>query len=460
MNPRALHRSLSFRVTAAFVAFVIAGMTLLLGGLFWFSVQIPRAEVQNRIESEAVALGAVAADEGREALIAALDARRARPDPHKAFHVLLDAQGRRLSGNLPSWPAEPWEGWASLEADLYRDGDEIDYEALSLNRTLDDGLRLILARDVEAIEDRREMIEEGGLWGIVGMTLFGLAGGWIISRIISHRLERINRAALDVMEGNLAGRVEIGGSGDDFDQLSRTLNRMLDRIEELVASVSRVSDSVAHELRTPLTRLRAILEEAADANPSGSGPLIEQAIEEAQRLQHIFEALLRIARLETGGHGPVRRPVALAGLLDDAIELYRPEAEAREQRLELETETGLFVEADPDLLFQAVANLLDNAVKFTPRQGRVRMQSFREGDLAVISILDSGAGVDPESRGRLRERFYRAPGARNVPGAGLGLSLVAAVAAAHGWRLEFPDREEGFEAQLRLSRVTFSIKAT
>jgi signal transduction histidine kinase len=231
--------------------------------------------------------------------------------------------------------------------------------------------------------------------------------------------------------------VPVRGSGDDFDRLSVTLNLMLDRIQNLVGSVQRVSDNVAHELRTPLTRLQADLDELEQATDAERQDAIERVQAEAQRLQAMFDALLRIARIDSGRHALVTRPVLLGPLLRDLAELYTPSAEAGGLTIVPDLASTVSVNGDPDLIFQAVSNLLDNALKFTGAGGSVSLTLGEQNGEAVIQVSDTGVGADAASLTRLTERFYRAPGAEHVEGSGLGLSLVAAIAEAHGGRLMF-----------------------
>jgi signal transduction histidine kinase len=249
-----------------------------------------------------------------------------------------------------------------------------------------------------------------------------------------------------VMEGNLSGRVPMFGSGDDFDRLAEVLNRMLSRIESLVESVRRVSDSVAHELRTPLTRLHATLEDLAKAQDDARPQLISDAIAEAEQLTIVFDAVLRISRIESGRHPREPKAVDVSSLLTDAAELYAPAAEAREQRLEAAIEPGLCVSGDRDLLFQAMCNLLDNAVKYAPEEGRIRLSGERSGPQVVIVVADDGPGIAEQHRGRVTERFFRINSTASTEGAGLGLSLVAAIVDHHGSTLEFADSDPGLKA--------------
>lgn len=258
-----------------------------------------------------------------------------------------------------------------------------------------------------------------------------------MSRVIGRRIESIASTARRVIDGDLSGRVPVRGSGDDFDRLSVTLNVMLARIEALVESVRRVSDNIAHELRTPLTRLQADLDDLAVADDSERGEVIDRVQAAAERLQAMFDALLRIARIDSGRHALATRPVALAPLLRDVAELHAPQAESGGLSLNVSLASPVSVNGDADLIFQAVSNLLDNALKFTGSGGSVSLTLTERDGEAIIEVSDTGIGVDPANLARLTERFYRAPGAEHFDGSGLGLSLVAAIAKAHRSRLEF-----------------------
>ena len=439
-----LASSLAIRLTGALIAVTFLATASLLAGIYYFGVRTPMDEVRKTVLQDGARLQAIYDQRGQQGLTAALLERRKAPSPNKAFDAFLDRDGKLLTGNLPSWPVVHRGEWATIEADLYRDGDEDDHEALSRDLLLRDGRRLIVGRDVEVLADRQELMGEAAMWGSLSVLLFGLLGGLLISRITARRLESVTGTAREVMDGNLSVRVPLKGTGDDFDQLGMSLNAMLDRNQELVASLGRVSDNIAHELRTPLARLRTALD-----RPSLDAEEVEAARAEADRLQQIFDALLRIARLDTGRHRIIRDPVQLDELVSDAVEFYAPEAEARKHALGASV-TPCTIVGDRNLIFQAIANLLDNALKFAPDGGEVRADLEVEGRTAKLTVRDSGPGVEAEHRGRLTERFFRAPGSEAVPGTGLGLTLVGAIVAAHQGTLEFVDEGGGFAAVVRM----------
>jgi len=267
---------------------------------------------------------------------------------------------------------------------------------------------------------------------------------------ITRRIDAVTRTARRVMAGSMTERIPLRGTGDDFDELAEALNLMLSRIEESVEAVRRVSDNVAHELRTPLARLHADLDELRMAGDEGERQrLADQAVTEAERLQAIFDALLRIARIESGRHLAGVKPIDLSTLLADAVEFHTPDAEARGQRIEARIADGLAIEADPNLLFQAVSNLLDNAIKYGGEGGVVTVVGERRHGWVELAIADTGQGIPDAYRDRVTERFFRLSTTADQPGTGLGLALVAAIVALHRWTMEIGDAGPGTRVSIR-----------
>lgn len=438
-----LLRSLSFRLALLYLA-VFAGSVGLLGGLFyWVEVARPLAQVRGEVSAEAAALLDIYRRDGTDALAAALDDRAQDEAPRAAYHALLDARGEPLTANLPSWPRTFAPGWKRIEADIAREGDEDEYEALVLDQELPGELRLLLGRDVDDIDELEESLSDTGLWIVPALLVLGICGGALMSRVIAARLDAISNAARAVIDGDMSSRIALRGASDDFDRLAATLNLMLDRLEASLEAVRRVSDSVAHELRTPVARLQAALAELHDhPEPEGVG----QALAEATRLQTVIDAVLRISRIEAGRHAIATRPVDLSAMLADVIEFYQPEAEARGQRLVTDIAASLSLSGDGDLLFQGFANLLDNAIKFTPEGGTISVTAISQLEAIRIEVRDDGPGMAPELLDQVTERFFRAPDTAEIGGLGLGLSLVAAIAAAHRSTLEFRSGDGGFRA--------------
>ncbi len=283
---------------------------------------------------------------------------------------------------------------------------------------------------MQELTETRSLIVRTLGWGFGITLLLGVAGGLMMSRSTVRRIEAINATSREIIQGDLSRRIPTEGSGDDFDRLTENLNSMLDQIETLMDGVRHVSDNIAHDLKTPLTRLRNRLE-TINVRPEPDSSDVEEAIAEADSLLATFNALLRIARIEAGHRKSDFADVNLSNVVSDVVELYEPLAHERGQSLNVSVEENLTVRGDRDLLFQAVNNLLDNAVKYAPEGGRVEVGLTRHNSNARIVIYDSGPGIPEADRERVFGRFVRLESSRSAPGNGLGLSLVAAVAKLH-----------------------------
>ena len=445
-----LFGSLSFRLALIYVGLFAASLLLVVGTFYLIAIHLPLEQARGEVERDAKFLQNTYIVDGAAALATRLQARDKAPASRRAFHAFIDPAGRVVSANLRSWPRERAEGWLRLEADDYLEGDEVDYEPLTIDHSFADGARLLVGRDIEDISEVEEVLQSGALGVLAVALVVGLVGGALMSRAIGRRIEAVSSTARQVMGGDLAQRVPLRGNRDDFDRLAETLNLMLERIEEAVEAVRRVSDSVAHELRTPLTRLRADLEDMASVPEDGREERLAAAIGEADRLDRIFDAVLRIARIEAGRHAAAFTLTDLSTLLDDAIDYYRPAAEEGELELKTAIGPGLKVVADRDLLFQAMANLIDNAIKYTPAGGTIELTATAINRSVVIELRDNGPGVPAPALARITERFFRAAPTSGIPGAGLGLSLVAAIAALHGSKIAFECLEPGLGVRFTL----------
>jgi signal transduction histidine kinase len=446
-----LLRSLTFRLALVYLAIFTVSVAVLITILYWASVYVPLKQVERGLEQEVATL--LASSSSNQEIIQRLGVRAAAPAERRAFQLLASPDGEILASNLPQWPERrSRDGWQRFEFEVFEADGADEFEVLARDVVLPDGSRLLLGRNTEDLDEREELLGQAIGWGTGVTLLTGLIGALLMTRAVGLRIESVRSTAEQVMTGDLSRRVELTGSGDDFDRLAETLNAMLARIEALMESVRRVSDSVAHELRTPLTHLRTDLEELALAERTDpeSSALAEQALAGARKLQSTFDALLRIARVDTGQLRAGFRLVDLTTLLRDVADLYQPATEGRGQRMETQIADGLSVKGDPDLLFQAVANLLDNAVKHGPHNGSILLSAGRRANYVDISTFDSGPGVPQKDRERVFDRFYRVSGSEPAPGVGLGLSLVRSVAELHGGSVRFGEPAVGSVAILSL----------
>jgi signal transduction histidine kinase len=300
------------------------------------------------------------------------------------------------------------------------------------------------------LDKLRRLLLQALAWGLVITVALGLAGGSMMSRSIVRRIESINKTCHDIMSGDLSRRIPTQNTGDDFDKLIDNLNNMLDQIASLLESVHRVSDNIAHDLRTPLARLHNRLEMtklqlAETGQPTQS---LDQAVLEADELLATFNALLRIARIESKQRREGFTTVDLNLLVRDVVELYEPLAEEKQQNLAIQLNTVPALAGDRNLLFQAIANLLDNAIKYTPPQGIIHMAVIEDSQAVRVIIADSGPGIPEAAREKVFQRFFRLDASRATPGSGLGLSLVAAVAKLHGIKISLEGNKPGLRVTL------------
>jgi len=311
------------------------------------------------------------------------------------------------------------------------------------------GLRLLVGRDVNEFMAVKELVERAINFGM-GIT-FALAmfGGIMMSRSTAKRVELINQTSQNIMAGDLSLRIPDRGTNDDFDQLARNLNEMLDRIVQLMEGIRHISDNIAHDLKTPLTRLRNQLENTLiSVERDEDKQQVGKAVAECDQLLATFNALLRIARLEVGSKVSNFKDFDLSSVVLDAGELYEALAEDKDQEFSLMVEKEIAVFGDRDLLFQTLCNLIDNAIKYTPKGGKISLSLDSKHNKVTLGVADSGIGIPIEERDKVFQRFYRVAKSRSLPGNGLGLSLVLAVMDLHHSKVQLYDNEPGLKVEL------------
>jgi len=456
-------RSVAFRQAVVYALLFSVSVTLLAAFFYWSTAGFLTRQAEDTIAAEAGALEERYRTFGLGGLSDLIRARLEREPAGPEIYLLVTPDYRRVAGNLSRWPdAEiDAEGWARFRlGEAGPEGTEAVRWASAKLFDLPGGFHLLVGRDMQELEAMRATVTRTLAWGLGITVLMALAGGALMGHSLSNRIGEINRAIRRIMAGDLSQRMPGNRSGDEFDRLTDNLNLMLDRIEGLMDGVRQVSDNIAHDLKTPLARMRNRLEEL-QRHLGGDHPIgaeearrtVDDAIREADALLGTFGALLRIARIEANARREGFTSVDLAALVGDVAELYEPLAEERGQRLEVGLSAARGVHGDRDLLFQALANLVDNAIKYAPDGGRIRVTLRQEGDATVVSVIDNGPGVAPQNREHVFERFWRADDSRSTPGSGLGLSLVDAVAALHGGEVELGDADPGLEVRLRLPGV-------
>lgn len=407
-----------------------------------YRVQLIQEDVQRFTE--------VFSRRGSDGLAAFIDERVSLQIAGDRFLLLADPELRPLAGNLGLWPAEVPAKPGIYTIDMTVAG---RLSRVGLVRSvLPGGYNLLVGRDLtrfNPLEDR--------FWLGLGISLtvllgVGLVSGWVVRRAVLSEIDTISHSVGAIVHGDLSHRLPVTTRGGEFDTLSGTINRMFDQIEQLVHGVRNVSNSIAHDLRTPLAELRSRLEEMVVTRPSGEElhEGLADAVEDVDRVIGIFNALLRLAEIDAGAQRSGFVEVNPAELASRAAEFYRPAAELRGIRLDFhDGAEGARFAGDPLLLSQAVFNLIDNAVKFTPAGGHIRVAAARGEQGIELSVGDDGPGIPDEEKQRVVERFYRGDLSRgSTPGVGLGLTLVSAIASLHGGRLNLDDNHPGLIARM------------
>lgn len=451
MNQTRLFGSSTFRLALIYMALFGASVLMLLGFIYWSTVAFMGRQTDAIIDAEIEGLAERYRVSGISGLTDLIAERLSRKPAGSSVYLLADDSLQPMVGNLDRWPAAAptTDGWLSFRLEDQASSGDV-HKARARVFRLQGGFHLLVGRDMHDLEEAQGYIIRALIWGLAVTVVLALVGGSMMSRSMVRRLETINEASREIMQGDLSRRIPTKGSGDDFDQLTDNLNSMLDRIELLMEDVRRVSDNIAHDLRTPLSRLRQHLEMLKMQNPSGEQQResVEQALAEADGLLGTFNALLRIARIESAAQRAGFAEVDLAALVRDVAELYEPLAEEKQQRFTTNVQDAVHIDGDRDLLFQAVANLVDNAIKYTPAGGQIELTLQTHGEGARIIVADDGPGIPAEARNQVLQRFFRLDTSRTTPGSGLGLSLVAAVAKLHRAQLLLTDNGPGLRVVL------------
>jgi signal transduction histidine kinase len=386
---------------------------------------------------------------GLSSLIVTIEDRLTQNVDDDAIYFLADRSMRRVAGNLERWPANVSTQGPLYELQVMRAG--IRSLANVQRYDLPGGFHLLVGRDVQVRAQLRGLLTDAMLWALLVVGLMATAGALVVRNLFRRTIANISATAAAIARGDLAQRVTVTGRGDEFDQVAEVINDMLERISRLMDGVRQVSNAIAHDLRTPITRARTRLEDAllhADT-PEAMRAAIERATADLDGIVAIFQALLRIAEIEAGSRRSAFTRIDIAPLLAEVEELYGALAEEHGITLAVRTPAEVPAYGDQALIQQAIANLLDNAVKFSPPGGTVRLTASA-GATVDIAVSDEGPGIPAAERARATDRFYRGESARSTPGSGLGLSLGAAVAHLHGGELLLEDAEPGLRAILVL----------
>jgi signal transduction histidine kinase len=442
-------QSSAFTLAFGYVALGIVALFLFAAPL-WYAWQVTiqdgRVEL---LQADAQRLAEVFRRDGPRGLTTFIETRVGLQIAGERILLLTDAARRPLAGNLAAWPdgvpIKP--GVSTITMDI---GGQTT-QAVLVRAALPGGYNLLVGRDLARFAPLARRFWYGLAGAVAILSIVGVLGGFLIRRALLSRIHSIRRTVLAIMQGDLSHRLPSPHSGDELDTLSRTINGMLDQIEQLFHGIRDVSNAIAHDLRTPLAELRSRLEELALTRPSANETFaeIDAAVADVDRVIRIFNALLRLAEIDTGLRRSGFVAVDAAELASQAVELYLPAAELKGISLSFRDMGPMPVAADPLLLAQAVTNLIDNALKYARDGGNVVVEVLRRPEGAVeIAVVDDGPGISDAEKLKAPERFYRGDTSRGTPGVGLGLSLVAAVAKLHGGALLLADNHPGLRARM------------
>lgn len=457
-----LLRTTAFKLTLVYLIIFALFAVFLLGYFAFNTRRLFTEQITQTVDLDIEGLTSQFNAAGIRRLVLIVEARSRRPG--SSLYLVTTPTGEGLAGNVGSLPQGVMNtpGWTET---VYRRLDESDtaelHRALVRVTHLPGGFRLLVGRDLEERDRLYDVVLDAGKWSAAIVVILGLAGGFFVARRVLRRVDAMTDTTRTIMGGDLSERLPVAGTGDELDRLAENLNAMLERIEALMHGLKEVSDNIAHDLKTPLTRLRNRAEEAlrSQQNVAGCREALETIIDESDGLIRTFNALLMIARAESGQARDNMSEFDAAEVARGIGELYEPLAEEKGLSLEVEATAPVPVTGNRELLSQALANLVDNAIKYAAPEAQkngasvgIVIKAAAEGDRVLLIVADKGPGIPENDRGRAVERFVRLEKSRSVPGSGLGLSLVAAVARLHGGELRLNGNEPGLRATMDLPR--------
>jgi hypothetical protein len=457
-----LLRTTAFRLTLVYLLIFIMFAATLLGYFALNTRRLITEQITATVNSEISGLSEQYTQGGIRRLVIVVDLRSRRPG--SSLYLVTTATGEGLAGNVGS--LEPGvldhPGWLETNYRRLEAPEGSEHRALVQVVQLPGGFRLLVGRDLEERERLFGIIANAGQWSLALVIVLGLAGGFFVSRRVLSRIDAMTEKAQVIMAGDLSGRLPIAGTGDELDRLADHLNAMLERIEALMRGLKEVSDNIAHDLKTPLTRLRNRCEEALRGATTIAEyrAVLEATIGESDELIRTFDALLMIARAESGQARDNMTEFDAAEIARDVTELYEPLADEKGLALTVDAPAAAPVRGSRELVGQALANLVDNAIKYAEPNGNANgepteivVRADNDGERIMLSVADRGPGIPEADRGRVVERFVRLEQSRSKPGSGLGLSLASAVARLHGGELKLEDNHPGLRSTIALPRA-------
>jgi len=458
-----LLRTTAFRLTLVYLLVFVLFAASLLGYFALNTRRLITEQITRTVTAETARLREQYNEAGIRGLVLFIDLRSRRPG--SSLYLVTTPTGEGLAGNVSALApgALDHPGWIETSYRRIEQPDDVEHRALVQVVELPGGFRLLVGRDLEERERIYGIIANAGRWSFALVVVLGLAGGFFVSRRVLKRIDAMTETAHTIMAGDLSGRLPVAGTGDELDRLADNVNAMLERIEALMHGLKEVSDNIAHDLKTPLTRLRNRCEQAlrgakGDADYRAA---LESTIAESDELIRTFDALLMIARAESGQARDNMTDFDAAEIARDVGELYEPLADEKGLALKVEAPAAAPLRGNRELVSQALANLVDNAIKYAgPETNKINgapaeivVRAGVDGERITLTVADHGPGIAESDRGRAIERFVRLEQSRSQPGSGLGLSLAAAVARLHGGELKLEDNHPGLKSVIALPRA-------
>ena len=462
-----LIRTTAFRLTLVYLFLFALFAASLLGYFAWNTRRLITEQIATTVNAETGELSDIFTRRGLRGLVFNIENRALRPGAN--LYLVTAPNGQGLAGNVGSLAPGVMAstGWSETAYRRLDEQDTADHRALVFVTELPGGFRLLIGRDLEERRRLFGIVAKAAQWSVLIVVVLGLGGGIFVARRVLRRIDAMTGTTQRIMAGDLSGRLPVGRSGDELDRLAENLNAMLERIEALMMGLKEVSDNIAHDLKTPLTRLRNRAEEALakSASEAEYRAALERTIEESDGLIRTFNALLMIARAESGQARGNMDDFDAAEVANGIHELYEPLAEDDGMTLRVKTAASTPLHGNRELISQALANLVENAIKYGKPNPVVQplnaaadareilIEARREGDFVLLSVADHGPGIPEADRKHAVERFVRLEASRTQPGSGLGLSLASAVATLHGGELRLDDAHPGLIATLKIPAV-------
>jgi signal transduction histidine kinase len=440
-------RTSSFRLALMYATLTGISFLVLFSVIFLSTTRFMRHQIDDSVSSEVDEIMADAPDRSVDAIQTVVQALAKHPSGF--YYLLQDSNGVVRAGNLPALdPTDGVREWPQASKDQPSAFSAIRGRGINLP-----GAYLLVGWSTHQLLEMEEMVVRSFAWGLAASIALALAGGLVMSGRLMHRIETVSQTSRDIIGEDLRKRLPVTPAGDELDHLAGSINAMLDRIEGLMNDLRQVTTDIAHDLRTPLTRLRQRLELAnrAKHDADWARTTLASAVAEIDSILAIFSSLLRIAQIESGARRQGFKEVKLSELLETIGELYRPMADENGQVLIETIEPSLWVVGERELLLQLFANLIENALRHSPRGSTIAIRASGPGRLVQVSVVDNGPGIPEEMRDKVLQRFFRLESSRTTAGSGLGLSLASAIVKVHGATLELSDAGPGLNATVRFS---------